>query len=168
MPLEVPAPDIAGVAFRPVADGDYPLLRSLYRSTREHELALTGWPEAERQAFSDSQFALQDAWYRGQYPGAALLVIEKDRAAVGRIYLHESPGELRIMDITLAPGMRNHGLGTALFTWLISWAARGRRDVTLHVEAENPARRLYARLGFIDEGVDGLYNRMRWKPPTGG
>jgi GNAT superfamily N-acetyltransferase len=168
MPLEVPAPDVGGVTFRPVADHDYPMLRALYRSTREAELALTGWAEAERQAFCDSQFALQDTWYRGQYPGAALLVIEKDGAAVGRIYLHETPGELRLMDITLVPGMRNRGLGTALFGWLLSWAARERRDVTLHVEAESTARRLYARLGFVDEGVDGLYNRMRWKPPTGG
>jgi GNAT superfamily N-acetyltransferase len=168
MSLEVPATGIAGVVLRPVADADYPFLRGLFRSTREAELASTGWSEAEKKAFCDSQFTLQDRWYREHNPGAALLAIEKDGVAAGRIYLDATAGELRLMEITLAPEARNQGLGTALVSWLLDWAAREGRGVTLHVEPFNPARKLYARFGFVDDGEAGIYLRMRWQPPAGG
>ena len=164
MSPEVPAHAISGIVLRPVVEGDTPFLRALYRSVRDPELALTGWPEEARQAFSDSQFGLQDRFYREHYPQTAFLAIERDGEAIGRIYVGTAPGPLRLMDIALVPKERNRGLGTALVAWLAAWADREGRDVTLHVEENNPARRLYARQGFEDDGVDGPYARMRRRP----
>lgn len=164
MPPEVPALGIAGVSLRAVEEGDYPFLRALYRSTRDPELALTGWSEEDKRAFADSQFTLQDRFYREHYPGTAFLVVERAGEAVGRLYVDAPPGELRLMDIALVPGARRGGLGTALVSWVVAWADREARRVTLHVEANNPARRLYARHGFVDEAVEGPYVRMRRDP----
>ena len=165
MSPEVPAHAIPGIALRPVAACDYPFLRALYRSTREPELALTGWPEEARRAFCESQFSLQDRFYREHYPRTAFLVIERDGSAIGRIYVDTAPPrELRLMDIALLPGERGRGLGTALLRWLVAWADRESRDVTLHVERDNPARRLYGRHGFADEAEEGPYMKMRRRP----
>jgi len=164
MSIEVPAHAIPGIALRQVEERDYPFLRALYRTTRDPELALTGWDEAAKQAFSDSQFGLQDRFYREHYPHTAFLAIERDGEAIGRIYIEAPPAELRLMDISLMPQARNGGLGTALLSWLIAWADREGRDVTLHVEANNPALRLYARHGFANDGVEGPYLKMRRKP----
>lgn len=164
MSPEVPAHAIPGIALRPVGEGDYPFLRALYRSVRDPELQLTGWPEGARQAFSDSQFGLQDRFYREHYPQTAFLVIERGGEPIGRIYVDTAPGPLRLMDISIVPAERGRGLGTALLEWLAAWADREGRAVTLHVEANNPARRLYARHGFLDDGEEGPYVKMR-RPP---
>jgi hypothetical protein len=39
---------------------------------------------------------------------------------------------------------------------------RTNRSVTIHVELDNPVRRLYERLGFVDVEQRGLYTLMRW------
>lgn len=164
MLLEVPAPPIAGITLRPVAPSDEAFLRALYRETREAELALTPWSPAQKQAFADDQFRLQDLSYRTNYPGAALLVIERDAKVIGRLYLHATPGELGLMDIALEAGERNRGLGTAMMRWLQDWAARDARAIALYVEQFNPARRFYLRLGFVEMAQEGIYLRMRWTP----
>lgn len=164
MSPEVPAHAIPGIVLRPVTEGDYPFLRALYRSTRDPELDLTGWPEEAREAFCESQFSLQDRFYRDHYPLTAFLVVERDGEPVGRVYVDTAPGDLRLMDIALVPAARNGGLGTRLMGWITAWADREGRDITLHVEANNPAQRLYARNGFANDGVEGPYVKMRRRP----
>jgi ribosomal protein S18 acetylase RimI-like enzyme len=48
---------------------------------------------------------------------------------------------------------------------VIAEASAAGKVVELHVEAGNPAQRLYRRLGFVqmDEAVP--YLRMQWRPP---
>ena len=164
MPLDLPAPPVAGISFRPVEARDANFLRALYRSVREAELAPTGWDEAAKRAFTDSQFDHQDRWYRDQYPGARLLVIEERGRPIGRLYLCEFPGELRIMDIALVAERRGKGLGTALIDWIKHLAAPEARCVTLYVEPFSRARGLYSRLGFAEESADAFHLRMRWAP----
>ena len=46
---------------------------------------------------------------------------------------------------------------------LLAEAAEKGRAVRLKVVLTNPARRLYARLGFIGLGNDGVYEQMEWR-----
>lgn len=151
----------AEVRLRPATEGDMPFLRALYRTVRDPELATTGWDEAQKQAFSDSQFALQDRHYRAYYPGALFLVVEHDGEPVGRLYLGTAPGPLRLMDIALLPTWRGRGWGAALVRAVLGRADRDGRETLLFVEANNPAYSLYVREGFVDEAVEGVYVRMR-------
>jgi ribosomal protein S18 acetylase RimI-like enzyme len=160
-PGESPEP---GIRLRDVQPGDQAFLRFLYRSSREPELRLTAWSEDEKSSFANSQFELQDRWYRENYPGVQFLVIEREGSPVGRLYLHSTGSDLRLMDITLAPATRNRGLGSSLIRWLAVKAGAEGATISLHVELFNPARALYQRLGFAEEEVEGVYVRMRWSP----
>lgn len=153
-----------GVGLRPAAADDLPFLRNLYRTVREPELAVTGWTEAQKQAFSDSQFALQDRHYRAYYPGARFLVLEYEGQPVGRLYLGMDPGPVRLMDIAVLPAWRGRGWGSAIVRAVLDLADREGRETLLFVEANNPAYSLYAREGFQDEAVEGVYVRMRRSP----
>ncbi len=169
MRLEAGESPQAGIRLRDALPADEPFLRFLYRSTREPELRLTAWSEEQKEAFANSQFDLQDRWYRENYPGVQFLVIEREGVPVGRLYVHSGKQDVRLMDITLAPAARNQGLGTSLITWLEGKARAEGATISLHVELFNPARALYARLGFAEEAVEGVYVRMRSPPgPTGG
>lgn len=156
------------IAYREVTADDMPFLRALYREVREPELALTAWDAETRERFADQQFELQDRWYRGHYPGAQLLAIEREGRLIGRLYLQAGADELRLIELTIAADERNRGLGTAIVTSVMELAATRGTPVTLHVEGFNPAMRLYARLGFRPGAANGIYVPMRWEPLTPG
>jgi ribosomal protein S18 acetylase RimI-like enzyme len=143
-----------------VAEGDREFLVELYGSVRERELAHVPWDEDMRRAFIEQQFTAQDAHYREHYPGATLDVIEVDDEPAGRLYVHRGPRDIRIMDIALAPAFRGRGIGSGLLHALIAEAEESDRMLSIHVELNNPARRLYERLGFRPAGEHGVYVLM--------
>ena len=155
-----------GVTLRPITPEDAALLGRIYASTRTEELAPLPWTQAQKAAFLQSQFEAQHAHYQRHYAGAAFSVVERAGVPVGRLYLHRSAGELRIVDISLLPEQRGTGLGEALLREVQEQARASGRRVGIHVERHNRARRLYERLGFhvaADDG--GIYLRMEWAPP---
>jgi ribosomal protein S18 acetylase RimI-like enzyme len=153
------------VRLRPVADDDRAFLVELYGSVREEELAPLQWDDATTSAFIEQQFSAQDAHYRANYPGATLDVIEVDGSPAGRLYVHRGADDIRIMDIALTPAFRGRGIGTALLGDLIEEADASGRKLSIHVELNNPARRLYQRLGFLPAGEHGVYVLLE-RPPA--
>ncbi len=148
---------------RPAEAADRDLLFRIYASTREEELALTDWDEAQKMAFLTQQFTAQDTYYREHYPGAVYNVILHDDEPVGRLYIHCRPDEIRVMDIALLPSHRNRGIATALLRDLHTEATAVSKPLTIHVEQFNPALRLYTRLGFRTIAEHGVYLLMEWR-----
>ncbi|HEX4607327.1 MAG TPA: N-acetyltransferase [Urbifossiella sp.] len=158
--MSTPAP---AVALRPAGPADAEFLYRVFASTRAEELAPLGWPPEQVEAFLRMQFRAQDTDYHANCPDAAFDVILCGGEPAGRLYVDHRPGEVRIVDIALLPAFRRAGVGTFLLTQLLAEAAAAGRSVTIHVEAFNPARRLYERLGFIQTGSTGIYHLMEWK-----
>ncbi len=151
-----------GVTLRRIDDADRAFLSDLYALTRAAEMAPVPWPEQAKRDFLQQQFDLQHDYYHANYQGADFLLIEVDGERAGRIYVHRSPGDIRVMDIALLPELRARGIGSALLGELIDESERSGSSITLHVEADNPAVRLYRRLGFEhleDRGVYQFYGR---------
>jgi GNAT superfamily N-acetyltransferase len=121
-------------------------------------------PADEKQRFCDSQYALQDAHYRRHYADFELWAICNRGIVIGRLYLATFEGMFILMDITLAGSERGKGIGTALLHDILGQADTQQREMRLHVEPDNPARRLYQRMGFIDIGDAELYQEMRRLP----
>lgn len=155
---------IPGLSFRPVTDGDAGFLTALYASTREKELAAAPWTEEEKREFLHQQFDAQHRFYRQQFPEAQFDIILKEGTPIGRLYVHRTPEEIRVIDIALLPAQRGRGLGRKLMQSLLDEAALSRRPVRIHVEIFNPALRLYQRLGFRVLEDKGVYLFMEWKP----
>lgn len=151
----IPLPDV------PPSDLDF--LRRVYRGTREAELALTQWDEAQKQAFIEMQFAAQHQYYLANYPGAEFFVILVEDKPAGRLYLHRRQAEIRIMDIALLPEICGKGVGTRLLKEILAEGQREKKQVTIHVERFNPALRLYQRLGFRLLEDKGVYWFMGWE-----
>ena len=165
MPLPLHEAAALGVGLRPMVDADLPFTAALYASTREAELAPIPWPAEAKQAFLAQQHAAQHAHYQQHYRGMDAMIVERRGAAIGRLYLYEMPAEIRIVDISLAPEARRHGIGAALLRDLFAQAAPRGKNVSIHVEKNNPARMLYARLGFtIVDDDRGAYDLWEWRP----
>jgi ribosomal protein S18 acetylase RimI-like enzyme len=154
------------ISFRPETLEDEAFLAKLYATTRDIEMALTGWDAAQQEAFLRMQFQFQTTHYRQHYGDALFQIILRDNAPIGRIYLHYGPSQIRLMDIALLPEYRRSGIGSSILENLLREAAQLGKPVTLHVERFNPALRLYERLGFrmIEDLGINLY--MEWLPPA--
>ncbi|MBV9306230.1 MAG: GNAT family N-acetyltransferase [Acidobacteriaceae bacterium] len=149
---------------------DSEFLYLLYASTRANEMALAPWSEEQKEAFLRSQFHLQRTHYRHYYPEASFDVIVHDTQPIGRLYVHRSSAEIRLMDIAIIPQYRSGGLGTRLLTRLLDEAVSTGKLLTLHVERNNPAIRWYEKLGLRSVADAGPYVQMERRArsePTG-
>ena len=158
-------PTIGDIALRPATADDDALLRRIYASTREDELAATGWPAQRRAAFLHQQFMARQRHFRQHFPGAHNLLLERDGQPIGRLCWQWMPDELRLIDISLLPAWRGQGRGLQVVSGLQSLAARRGLAMGLHVEVGNPAIALYERLGFVVTGHAGLHHFMHWPDP---
>jgi len=104
-----------------------------------------------------------------QRPGDFGFIAERNREIIGAAWARRfSPEELRVpygdeeapkVSISVKPNARGRGVGEKLMRALIGEAARRRLGLCLSVRSENPAHRLYERLGFRDIPGSGVTNR---------
>ncbi len=156
----------AAVTLRPATDQDYAFMRFLYCSTREEEMKMFPFGEEEKAAFLDQQFAAQYEHYRLHYPTCERNIIELDGRPIGRLWMDEWKDQIRLVDIALLPERRGSGIGSRLLGDVLARGTRTGKPVTIHVEAYNPALRLYERFGFEKVDTNGVYYLMKWTPAT--
>jgi len=78
-----------------------------------------------------------------------------------RLFNSQNPGygyvDAGIPELSMAvlPGYRDLGIGTQLLNHLLAKAAEQFHGLSLSVTSENPARRLYERLGFQAVSMNG-------------
>lgn len=137
-----------------VAEGQPPLSRDILRQPEIARYA-QGWGrpgDLGLVAVVDrgNQVPLAAAWLR--------LWTGEDK---GFGYVDETTPELTI---AVLPAYRGQGIGTALLAHLIEAARPRYPAISLSVDSDNPALRLYRRLGFEVVGEDGSSVTMikRW------
>ena len=165
--MQTPAPlTERGFYLRAACDDDLPWLRDLYASTRVGEMAPVPWPDIAKRSFLDQQFGLQHQHYLLHFGDSDFLAIEHiERGPIGRYYLQRSAPDHLLVDISLFPTLRGQGVGRALIEASQHHAQTLGCGMHLHVQQSNSAaRRLYERLGFVNEGEEGTHHLMRWSP----
>lgn len=85
----------------------------------------------------------------------------------GRFYVERGENRIRVIDVAVAAGHRGQGIGTLLLSDLIAEASAAAKVVELHVEFNNPAQRLYRRLGFEVAEERPPYFRLERRPGGG-
>ena len=153
------------VLLRPEQPEDEALLFEIYASTRGVELALTNWEEPMRRAFLNQQFKAMRQGYRGMFPSGEYSIIEINGKLAGRLVIHRSETEIRVVDLALLPAHRNRGIGTFLMRRVCADASIAGNPVRLCVLKNGRAIRWYERLGFAKTGEMGVYDELEWRPP---
>jgi len=152
------------IRLRPEVPEDAAFLFRLYASTRADEMKLVPWDDSQKEAFLRMQFQAQATHYHRYYPDASYDVILREGQAIGRLYVNPSEDAILLIDIALLPEHRGAGIGAQLLNGILSQAAAQGKRVQIHVERENPAMRLYTRLGFQKLEDQGIYFFMEWTP----
>ena len=131
----------------------------LFASTRTRELNLLSPEQAT--AFCEFQCEAQRRSY-SQRGGAECHVIESDATAIGRLWLSREADYTTVLDITVLPAQRGAGVGTQVLERLLAEGT----PVRLAVMRDNPAQRLYQRLGFRVIGEDDVRLHLEWTQPN--
>jgi ribosomal protein S18 acetylase RimI-like enzyme len=119
-----------------VPEGDEPFPRSIV-TTPEIARYVADWGQPTDLGFA----AVDDA----EHPIGAVWIRLFSSENQGYGYVDNNCPEL---SIAVLPNYRNHGLGTGLLERMIAEAGRSYSAVSLSVSLDNPAKRLYERLGF--------------------
>jgi ribosomal protein S18 acetylase RimI-like enzyme len=137
---------------RPAAAGDIEFAWRLYELLmRARTEALIAW-RAERQ-----REVVENAARSG---GMRMIVAEGE--ACGWLHVHEAADSIELHQLYLAPAWQGRGIGTSILGALQRQAAASQRPLRLNVLVNNPARRLYERLGFRIERSDPIKHYMAW------
>ncbi len=159
------SPESHVITVRPEQPQDERFLFELYASTRQEELDAWGWPPEMRSAFLAMQFKASQGHHQA-FPGAEFQVVQLDGVNAGRLIVHRTREELRLVDIALLPRYRNGGIGAALLQRIFGEAAATGKPLRLHVLKGSRAGRFYQRLGFVKTGETELYVEMEWRAPA--
>jgi ribosomal protein S18 acetylase RimI-like enzyme len=153
------------ITLRPITHADQEFLLRLYGSTREDELKQVPWTVEQKDAFVRQQFAAQHAWWTEHYQGASFDLVLSGGEPVGRLYVDRWETEIRIVDVAVVPEWRGQGIGERLIRAVFAEGDAAGKQVSIHVEQYNRARRLYERLGFeYRDTAAGVYLLMVREP----
>jgi ribosomal protein S18 acetylase RimI-like enzyme len=131
--------------------------RLLIRPLRREEIpALAAAIEEITEAQIVNRWREQELGYR------ELLVAERDGELAGTVSIGEGESTLHLFALEVAPPLRRHGIGSAIVSHVVDEAwRRGLTRVYLEVRVDNPARRLYHRLGFRRLGPE--FSNAWWR-----
>jgi GNAT superfamily N-acetyltransferase len=140
---------------RPALEADLAFCESLSRSN------MTSYHLARGIAWDQNRFLTSWAQFDN-------FVISADDLLVGLLRLLVVGEALEIRDLHVVPTHWRLGIGTWAVAQAKSKAAnRGLEELRLRVYTDNPARHLYARLGFKADSTDGDILHMSCALPPG-
>ena len=158
----MPTTSLPAVSIRPLTREDQPFLwRMLYQALYVPQGADPPPPETlqrpELRRYvqewgqpEDMGFVATDEVLKRSVGAAWIRLLAGENRGYGHI--DDSTPEL---SIAVLPAHRGRGVGTLLLTHLMIAAGLKHRSVSLSVQADNPARHLYDRLGFAPISVSG-------------
>jgi GNAT superfamily N-acetyltransferase len=130
---------------RQATESDSQLIYDMTRTCmREYVVQTWGkWDEADqRKRFEDAT------------PVQEHCILEVEGTPAGCFWTIRRPAELVLSRLYVLPAFQNRGIGTQFLRELLAEADQAGVPVRLGVLRVNPARRLYARHGFVVVGED--------------
>ena len=149
------------ITLRPCCSADDEFLFSVFCSARQDQFDAVNLVPEQVEQLLKMQFDAQRQQYRAQFPNADFDVILIDDEPAGNLYALRGPEIFVLIDITLLPEHRNQGVGGQLVRSLIDESHSAGKQLEAHVYRDNPAWRLWQRLGFDQVGDDDVYLKIR-------
>ncbi len=143
-------------SLRPANATDSIFVYHLHRSTmRDYVDQTWGWDE-------DFQARVFKQWF----DPTRFQIVVVDGENVGLLAVERRPAELFLGTLEILPAYQRQGLGTEVIRSILSQAKTEGLPVALTVLKVNPARELYARLGFSVVGETPTHYLMRTPEPA--
>jgi ribosomal protein S18 acetylase RimI-like enzyme len=149
---------------------DEPTLRAIHAETHRDQFAAAQLDEVALSALLRMQYDARRAQYTAAYPGSVDRLVLVDGQVVGHCWTDLGDAGLRLLDIAVRPAFRRRGVAAAVMRIVMREAVTAGVPVALSVWVDNdPARRLYARLGFVPAATEqeSGYLTLTWFSDAG-
>ncbi|HEY6879152.1 MAG TPA: GNAT family N-acetyltransferase [Polyangiales bacterium] len=144
-----------------VPEQDSEFVFRVFADVRASELSAACMSSDGLLALLRMQHRAQLAHYQQAYPRAERTLLLHQQEPIGYWLLDRAADALTLVDFALLAPFRGRGLGSALLREL---QGQARVPIKLRVRPENPARRLYERLGFATQASTPSELCMEWRP----
>ena len=134
------------ITLRPATTEDETFLHDLFVAVRGPMFA--GLPDDVAGPLLRQQHDAQRHGHATSHPGSHDHVVEVDGRPVGRWSVDRRSDAIVLVDVAIHPDDQGRGIGTHLIEELVAESERSGLPLHLSVAVDNPARRLYERLGF--------------------
>jgi ribosomal protein S18 acetylase RimI-like enzyme len=148
------------IALRLATRNDDDFLFRLYAAGHESEFRIAGIDNAQITSLLEMQYAIRKKQYDDWYGRSENWIILVGKNPVGRSLIQRETKIWMLVDIAVLPAHQNSGIGTFVLKSQLAGCDRDGIIARLHVRVDNPAVRLYQRLGFIVIGNNGMYCEM--------
>jgi ribosomal protein S18 acetylase RimI-like enzyme len=139
------------IKLRRATEQHYQFALELYLSTMQpYTEELMVWDEAK-----------QRGSFAAQWRPEEIRIIVVDGVDVGWIQVAESPTEIRLQQFFISHDQQRAGIGTEVLRKMLATWRAAEKPVGLNVLKNNPARRLYERVGFSIVGETGVKYEMK-------
>lgn len=150
------------LAIRPEVAEDRAFLFDLFAATYP-------WADGMPRQLVEMQAASHNAHCRAAYPLAMYRILTHGDAPVGRIALDWVEGDHSMgVDIAVLPEHAGTGVGSAMLRAWIDLADAAAIPCRCTARADNPARQIYAKLGFVTLDDDPYAGMVKMERPVGG
>ena len=152
--------------WRPARPDDAAFMAALFTANQRQAWGLDG---AVPDPLLDGVLAQQHRWREAAYEdtagraGCRLIVPQDGGEPVGRAWVHAAD-TLHLLDLAVLPAQQRQGIGRWALQALQDEATRLGLALSLTVDANNPARALYQRMGFEEHGDSGTDRHLHWAP----
>jgi GNAT superfamily N-acetyltransferase len=144
------------VALRPARAEDYGFALALYVETiKPYTIAFMDWVDEVETARFARLWRTDDTQ-----------IITLDGIDSGWVEASDDGNEIFLKQLYVVPALQRRGIGTQVMKLLLDRWRTLQRPVVLGVLKNNPARRLYERLGFVVTGETDMKFMMRREPPA--
>lgn len=143
------------VSLRPVAPAD----AAFFYSTRRE-----GFRAYSEAAFGPWRDDIQRTHATRDVAELPFEIVEQHGAPIGYLLVLREPDHLFLDEIALVSAARRRGLGSELVRVVMARARDAGLPLRLSVLFNNPAQRLYARLGFVVTHIEHPRVKMAWTP----
>ena len=154
------------VTRRSMNGDDMEFLYRVYVSTRD-DIAQAPVSEEQKQALYWHQFESQHVHYQKYFKGSEFDVVLVNGKPAGRVYVHQTDDEIRIVDLSLLPEFRGKGVGEKVLSEIFEQADRCNKPLRLRVDPNKPALKWYLGLGFQKIEEEEFCWHMERKPNEG-
>jgi len=142
------------IKLRPARAEDYDFALGLYVETiKPYTIAFMVWVDEIENARFDRLWTLPDT-----------RIIMLDERDVGWLDAADTGPEIFLKQIYVVPAHQRRGIGTYVMRLLLEEWQETQKPIVLGVLRNNPARRLYERLGFTVVGETDMKFMMRREP----
>ncbi|HOP06338.1 MAG TPA: GNAT family N-acetyltransferase [candidate division Zixibacteria bacterium] len=146
---------VPDISLRTASDADSEFFFEVTKAALGKYIELTwGWDEDQQRRLHEEKWHIDNSY----------VVIAEGRE-MGTLRYEEGSERFYVRSLYLLPAWQNRGIGTRIMRLIMDRASSAGLPVGLHVLKNNPARRLYERLGFVIIDQNETHFEMEFKLP---